>query len=198
MKLLGSSRSPYVQKVRIALAEKGIAYDFSESSPASDEVTTANPLAKIPTLVRDNGEGLYDSCVIIEYLDGFKGNPSLIPTDFEPRIEARRWEALGNGIMDATVAISHELRLPESQQKGPDFFSKQKRKIDSALDIMNTDLGTNEFCVGSKFTLADIACVAALIYLDRAMPEYDWRSVAKNLARHLETISTRPSLNGLL
>lgn len=197
MKLLGSSRSPFVQKVRMALHEKGVPHEFIESSPASDEVTTANPLAKIPTLIRDNGRGLYDSSVIIEYVDGFGSGARLLPAEFEARIEVRRWEALGNGVMDATIAISHENRLPADQRKGAEFFAKQQRKIDSALAVMERDLGGREYCFGNSVSLADIACVAALQYLDRVMPDFKWRERHPNLSRHAAAVSARPSMKSM-
>ena len=112
MKLFGSLGSPYARKVRILLAEKNIAHEFviARGSAPDSPVPPYNPLGKIPTLVRDDGRGLYDSPVIIEYLDAFGTGPKLIPEDFDSRIEVRRWEALGDGIADATVNISHEYR----------------------------------------------------------------------------------------
>jgi len=161
MKLLGSSRSPYVRKVRVMFEEKGIAYVFAEVSASDPEVAQANPLAKIPALVCDNGKFLYDSCVIVEYLDGLVATPKLIPDAFEARIDVKRWEALGNGIMDAIVEISHEERTPIAQRKGPEFFAKQQKKIDASLATMEKDLDDREFCHGDSLTLADIACGSA-------------------------------------
>jgi glutathione S-transferase len=198
MKLLGSTRSPYVQKVRIALHEKELPYEFLEMSPSSPEVANANPLAKIPTFIRHDGRALYDSSVIIEYVDGLKSGLRLVPSDFESRIEVRRWEALGDGIMDATVAISHENRLAAEKRRGEDFYAKQFGKINSGLSRMDTDLGEREFCHGGAFTLADVACIAALLYLDRTLPDLSWRKANSNLTRHLISISARPSVKALL
>jgi glutathione S-transferase len=197
MKLLGSSRSPYIQKCRIALVEKGLAFDYEEVAPTHEEVVAANPLAKIPTLVRDDGQGLYDSCVILEYVDGIDGAPSLIPTDFESRIEVRRWEALGDGIMDAIVAIAHENRAPVEQRRGPEYFARFERKIDAGVSAMERDLGPKPFCFGSTLTLADIACASALLYLDRAMPDLNWREKHPVLAKHFANLQERPSLKSL-
>ena len=193
MKLLGSSRSPYVRKVRVMFEEKGIAYVFAEVSASDPEVAQANPLAKIPALVCDNGKFLYDSCVIVEYLDGLVATPKLIPDAFEARIDVKRWEALGNGIMDAIVEISHEERTPIAQRKGPEFFAKQQKKIDASLATMEKDLDNREFCHGDSLTLADIACGSALTYLDRALPKTEWRKTNPGLAQLAERLAARES-----
>ena len=197
MKLLGSSRSPYVQKVRIALVEKGLPFEYEESSPASDEVMVGNPLAKIPTLIRDDGRGLYDSCVIVEYIDSVDGAPMLIPPDFESRIEVRRWEALGDGVTDALVAIAHENRAPVEQRRGPDYFARFERKIDAGLKAMEQGLGAKPFCFGDKITLADVACASALLYLDHSMPDLNWRQKHPVLAKHYAKLQERPSMKAL-
>jgi len=197
MKLLGSSRSPYVQKVRIAMVEKGLTFEYDAALPNSDEVTGANPLAKIPTLIRDDGRGLYDSSVIVEYVDGCTGAPTLLPMDFDARIEARRWEALGNGVTDAAVQISHEHRAPTEQRKGPDFVAKHQRKIDAGLDAMERDMGASGFCMGASFTLADVGCASALLYLDLAQPDLKWRETHPKLAKAFAQWKERPSLKAL-
>jgi len=197
MKLLGSNRSPYVRKVRMMVAEKGIACEFDEVSPSDPEVTAANPLAKIPTLVRDDSSSLYDSSVIIEYLDGLIGTPKLIPEVFTDRIEVRRWDALGSGIMDATVTISHEDRTPVAQRKGSDFYAKQQQKIDAGLVTMEKDLGGREFCHGDSFTLADIACGCALVYLDSNLPNLEWREAYPGLRRLAERLALRASFKNV-
>ena len=193
MKLLGSNRSPYFRKALAMVTEKGITCDVVEASPSSPEVTAANPLAKVPTLVRDDGRSLYDSCVIVEYLDGLVATPKLIPEAFEARIEVKRWEALGNGIMDATVMISHENRLPVAQRKGADFYAKHQKKIDAGLLKMEKDLGGREFCYSDSFTLADIACGCALFYLDTTLPDMEWRKTYPGLAGLAERLAKRTS-----
>ena len=193
MKLLGSNRSPYFRKALAMVTEKGITCDVVEASPSSPEVTAANPLAKVPTLVRDDGRSLYDSSVIVEYLDGLVATPKLIPEAFEARIEVKRWEALGNGVMDATVMISHENRLPVAQRKGADFYAKQQKKIDTGLLTMEKDLGNRDFCYSDSFTLADIACGCALFYLDTTLPDMEWRKTYPGLAHLAERLAKRAS-----
>ena len=193
MKLLGSSRSPYAFKVMVMIAEKGLTCDFEAAATSSPEVAQANPLSKIPALIRDDGKSLYDSSVIVDYLDGLAPTPKLIPDAFEARIEVKRWEALGDGIMDAAVAISHEDRVPEAERKGPDFYAKQQKKIDAGLVAMAKDLGDREFCYGNGFTLADIACGCALGYLDSILPNLEWRKTYPGLKRLAERLAMRVS-----
>lgn len=198
MKLFGTPGSPYVRKVRIVLAEKQIPceYIIARASTPDSPVPPFNPLAKIPTLVRDDGRALYDSPVIVEYLDAFGSGPKLIPEDFESRIEVKRWEALGDGIAEATVNINHEYREPADKQRSAEWFTKQQLKIDRSLALMEKDLGSNDWCYGNRFTLADIAAGYALAYLDYALPDVEWRSTHPALARLAERLAKRPSFIG--
>src|SRR5688572_27826621 len=107
MRLFGSPGSPFVRKVRIVLEEKRIPHEYVIDRPSApgSRVPQVNPLGKIPVLVLDGRRAIYDSPVIVEYLDGVSGEPKLIPADFEQRIEVKRWEALADGVADATVAV---------------------------------------------------------------------------------------------
>lgn len=200
MKLFGTPGSPFARKVRIVLAEKNIACDYivARASTPDSPVPPYNPLAKIPTLVRDDGRALYDSPVIVEYLDAFGSGPALIPAEFEARIEVKRWEALGDGITEATVNINHEYREPVDKQRPAAWFIKQQLKIDRGLAVMEKDLGSNDYCVFSRFTLADIAAGYALSYIDYALPDYEWRKAHPALARLLERLTQRLSFNSTM
>ena len=195
MKLLGSPGSPYVRKVRVVLAEKRIDYEYILDRPSNPDSRVAqyNPLGKIPVLVRDDGRTVYDSPVIVELLEGLVPEPRLIPADFESRIEVKRWEALGDGIADATVLVSHDLREPEAQRKPAAWYAKQRQKIQRGLAAMERDLGSREFCFGDRFSLADIAAGFALGYLDFALPDMDWRRDCSNLTRLEARLAARPS-----
>lgn len=197
MKLFGTAGSPFVRKVRIVLTEKRIAHEYiiqSARGPASP-VPRFNPLAKIPTLVLDDGRGLYDSPVIVEYLDAQGDGPRLIPDAFDDRIEVKRWEALGDGVAEATVAINHEYREPKDKQRAPAWFERQRLKIDRGLAVMEQGIGAGAFCFGGRFTLADIATGYALGYLDFALPEIEWRKTHPALARLAERLATRKSFS---
>jgi len=198
MKLYGSLGSPYARKVRILLAEKNIPHEFiiARGSAPDSPVPALNPLGKIPTLLRDDGRALYDSPVIVEYLDSLGSGPKMIPEEFDARIEVKRWEALGDGIAEATVNINHEYREPAEKQRSSEWFTKQQQKIDRGLALMEKDLGGNEYCFGKRFTLADIAAGYALGYLEHALPEVEWRSRHPALAGLAARLVLRPSFVG--
>lgn len=200
MKLFGTPGSPFARKVRIVLAEKNIACDYvvARASTPDSPVPAFNPLAKIPTLVRDDGRALYDSPVIVEYLDAFGSGLPLIPAGFDARIEVKRWEALGDGITEATVNINHEYREPADKQRSAGWFAKQQSKIDRGLTAMEKDLGTNDYCCCGRLTLADIAAGYALDYLDFALPEYEWRIRHPALSRLLERLAQRLSFSSTM
>jgi glutathione S-transferase len=191
MKVLGHDGSPYVRKVRIVLEEKRIDYEYVQAKPSApgSPVPDYNPLSKIPVLVTDAGKAIYDSPVIVDYLDGLVAEPKLIPTELEARVDVKRWEALGDGVTDATVLVSHDY---DNVQK-PEWHAKQRLKIQRGLAAMARELGEREFCYGTRFSLADIAAGYAVGYLDRVLPDLDWRAAHPNLARLAERLATRDS-----
>lgn len=195
MRLLGTLGSPFVRKVRIVLAEKGITYEYVIDRPSAPDsrVPSFNPLGKIPVLVRDDGRPLYDSPVIVEYLDVLGAAPKLIPDPFSDRIEVKRWEALGDGVVDAAVLLSHEYRKPDGSMVNAEGYAKQRQKIERALVLVSQDLAEREFCYGERFTLADIAVGYALGYLDVVLREFDWRSAHPNLERFAARLAARES-----
>jgi glutathione S-transferase len=200
MKLLGSPASPYARKARVAIEEKGIPYEYiiTRASDPGSEVPKFNPLGKVPVLVCDDGKAIYDSPVIVEYVDGLGDAPKLIPVAFADRIQVRRWEALGDGIADAAVNIVHDERLSEAKRQGSEYYAKQKKKIDAGLATMEKDLGSRQFCHGDSFTLADIACGIALGYLDQALPRVEWRKSYPSLRAHAVRLAQRSSFKRTL
>ena len=197
MKLFGTPGSPFARKVRIVLEEKDIPHEYVIERPSApgSRVPQFNPLGKVPTLVLDDGRALYDSAVIVEYLDALGSGPKLIPDAFDQRIEVRRWEALADGIAEATVLINHEYREPTEKQRAPAWFERQRAKIDRGLGVMEQDLGAGEFCFGGRFTLADVAAGYALGYLDQALPEVEWRAAHPPLRQLAERLATRKSFS---
>lgn len=197
MKLYGTPRSPFARKVRIILAEKNLPCELvvTRGSTPDSPVPALNPLGKVPTLLRDDGRALYDSPVIAEYLDGIGSGPKLIPEDFESRIEVRRWEALGDGVTEAIVAVNHERLEPIEKQHNAEWFAKRQAKITLGLALMERDLGSKDWCFGDRFTLADIATGYALGYLDFALPEVEWRSKHPALAKLAQRLNARPSFS---
>ena len=112
MKLIGSHASPFARKVRIVLAEKKIECEFEVDDPWKIDAVTPrfNPLGKVPVLVLDNGTTLFDSRVIVSFLDNASPLGRLLPAENRERIEVRRWEALADGVLDAGIAARLENR----------------------------------------------------------------------------------------
>lgn len=191
MKLLAVDHSPYGRKVRIVLEEKSIPYEYvrARASVPDSPVPQYNPLAKIPVLVTDSGKAIYDSPVIVDYLDGLKPEPRLIPTALEERVDVKRWEALGDGITDAAVLTSHDYDKVQSAE----WHARQRLKITRGLAWMEGEVGTREFCHGDRFSLADIAAGYALGYVDAVVPDIDWRPSHPNLAALAQRLEARES-----
>lgn len=194
MKLIGSLTSPYARKVRIVLAEKKIEYDFEVDSPwlAESKVPSINPLGKIPVLLLDDETPLFDSRVIVEYIDNVTPNAKLFPTPNRERTEVKRWEALADGICDAAAAAFLEAKRPENERSDA-WIARQRDKIARGLDFMAKEYGEKAHCMGTHFSLADIAVGCALGYLAFRFPDIDWRESHPNLARLYDKLMQRPS-----
>jgi glutathione S-transferase len=194
MKLIASLTSPYARKVRIVLAEKKIECDLIEDSPWEPHtiVPQYNPLGKVPVLVLDDGTTLFDSRVIVQYLDTVSPVSRLIPEAGRQRIAVKRWEALADGVCDAASAIVVERRRPVKQQS-KEWLERQRRKIDLGLEGLAADLGERVWCNGEAYSLADIATGCALAYLDLRHPDVDWRDRYPNLVKLADKLAKRPS-----
>lgn len=195
MKLIASLTSPFARKVRIVAAEKHIEYELVVDVPwdADTRVTEFNPLGKVPVWVQEDGKTLFDSRVIVEYLDSISPVGHLIPTDPRSRIAVRRCEALADGICDAAALTFLERKRPEPQQS-QDWIDRQMNKVTSGLNTMSHDMGMNTWCQGESFTLADIAAICALGYLDFRFPELDWRRSQPHLSELFDRVMQRPSV----
>lgn len=194
MKLIGSLTSPYVRKTRIVLAEKKIDYDFVLESPwvEGNAVVKYNPLGKVPVLVLDDDSTLFDSRVIVEYLDNMTPNNKLLPASGRERITVKRWEALGDGICDAAAAAFLEAKRPKKLQD-PAWVERQRGKVAAGLEALSEEVGESPWCFGNSLTLADIAVGAALGYLVFRFGDIDWQAAHPNLARLYEKLMQRPS-----
>ena len=194
LKLVSSPTSPYARKVRIALAEKKIEVEIADTSPyeGDNPVHAYNPLGKLPVLVLDDGTCLFDSRVIVEYLDSVSPVSRLIPEPARQRIVVRRFEALSDGICDAAQLVVQEKRRPARLQS-PEWIARQQRKIGAALAELAQEVGDKTWCNGEAYSLADIATGCALGYLDLRYAELDWRAQYENLARLAERLDKRPS-----
>ncbi len=197
MKLLGSTSSPYVRKVRVVMAEKKLDYAFVTEDVWSADTTIAesNPLGKVPCLIMEGAEALFDSRVIVEYLDTLSPVGKLIPSVGRERAEIKTWEALADGLMDAAILARLEATWGgrTKAQRSQAWIDRQMVKVTDAVKAMARGLGDKPFCAGIHLSLADIAVGCALGFLDFRFPQIDWRTDHPNLARLVEKLVQRPS-----
>jgi glutathione S-transferase len=196
MKLIGAVTSPYVRKVRIVMAEKKLDYQFVlEDVWANDNIVTANPLGKVPCLIMEGGEAVFDSRVIVEYVDNLSPVGKLIPAGGRERAEVRTWEALADGVLDAAILARLEATWAGRQdgERSQAWIDRQMGKIDAALAAMTKGLGDKPFCTGIHLSLADIAVGCALGYLDFRFPRVEWRRHHLSLAKLNDKLAQRQS-----
>lgn len=196
MKLIGTLTSPYVRKVRIVMAEKKLDYQFVlEDVWGSDAMLKFNPLGKVPCLVMEGVEAVFDSRVIVEYVDTLSPVGRLIPERGRERAEVRTWEALGDGVLDAAVLARLEQTWPGrgAGERSNAWVERQESRISAALRAMSQGLADKPWCVGNHFSLADIATGCALGYLDFRLAHMDWRDAHPNLARLAAKLEARQS-----
>ncbi|WP_114970635.1 glutathione S-transferase N-terminal domain-containing protein [Rhodoferax ferrireducens] len=197
MKLLGSSSSPYVRKVRVVMAEKKLDFVFVPEDVWSDETTIgdSNPLGKVPCLVMEGGEALFDSRVIVEYLDTLSPVGKLIPPLGRDRAEVKTWEALADGLLDASILARLEATWAgrTDAQRSQAWIDRQLGKVQACVKSMSHGLGDKSFCAGIHFGLADIAVGCALGYLDFRFAQIDWRTDHPNLHKLHDKLMLRPS-----
>jgi glutathione S-transferase len=194
MKLVTSLTSPYGRKVRVVLAEKKIPFQLQVENPwAPDSPALAvNPLGKVPVLVLEGGVSVFDSRVIVEYLDHVSPVAHLIPSEPKSRMAVRGVEALADGVTDAAVALFLERKRPPAQQSA-DWLMLQERTLFRGLEALSEALGENAWYLGTAMTLADVACGCTLGYLELRFPEIEWRTAHPNLAKHAEKLASRAS-----
>jgi len=195
MKLIGSHTSPYVRKVRIVMAEKKLEYAFVLEDVWSEQtrIVDANPLGKIPCLIMEGGEALFDSRVIVEYLDTLSPVGKLIPPVGRERAEVKTWEALADGVMDAALLARMEAVWPQRTevQRSQAWIDRQFGKINASLEAMSRGLGEKPYCAGNHLSLAYIAVGCALGYLDFRFPQIPWRDTYPNLVRLQDKLMQR-------
>ena len=197
MKLIGSNTSPYVRKVRIVMAEKKLDYQLvlEDVWAANTTMADSNPLGKVPCLVMEGGEAVFDSRVIVEYLDTLSPVGKLIPSQGRERAEVKTWEALADGLVDAAILARLEATWAgrTEAQRSQAWIERQIGKIHTTLKAMCTGLGDKSFCSGVHFSLSDVAVGCALGYLDLRFPQIDWRGAYPNLAKLQEKLVQRSS-----
>lgn len=192
--LLSATPSPYARKVRVALIEKGIPFTLKTEVPwdSTTETPRYNPLEKLPVLITETGEGIYESRFILEWLEAKHPMHPLLPHDADERLAARQMEVIADGVCDAFVLFFFErMRAPEKQSA--EWLDRQKRKIEGGLKEIARRIGSREFAVGHRFGLADIAAATVVGYLSVRFPELDWRRQYPDLTAYADRIEQRPS-----
>lgn len=194
MKLLSATPSPYARKVRIALAEKGIAFELVTEVPWNHGASAPkfNPLEKIPVLILDDSSTIYESRFILEWLEIKYPRPPLFPSEPDSLLAARRLEVLADGICDAFVLASFERRRPEAMRSQP-WLDRQMRKIHGGLLEVERLVPASGYCVDDRFGLADIAVGSMLGFLALRAPEVTWRTDSPSLARLYDKLHERAS-----
>ena len=197
MKLIGSTSSPYVRKVRVVMAEKKLDYVFVQDNvwSADTRIAESNPLGKVPCLIMEGADAMFDSRVIVEYVDTLSPVGKLIPAVGRERAEVKTWEALADGLLDASILARLEATWPDRppEQRSQAWIERQMGKVDASVKAMSQGLGDKPFCVGIHLSLADIAVGCALGYLDFRFPQHPWRSEYPNLVKLQDKLTQRPS-----
>lgn len=194
MQLLISPASPFVRKVRVLLRETDLMNSVEEvvvsTTPmnSAPEVVAANPLGKIPALIRPDGPAIYDSRVITRFLDDH-ANAGLYPP-------SRSWEILtleatADAIMDATVAMSYETRLRPEAQQSADWVEAQWAKAARAIEAVNNRWMSH---MSGRLNIGQIAVACALSYIDLRHDARNWRNGNDALARWYAEFSQRDSM----
>lgn len=192
-KLISATPSPYARKVRIALAEKGIPFELATEVPWDSGTQTPkyNPLEKLPVLITEQDEGIYESSYILQWLELKYPEPPLLPRDVDGILSARKLEVLCDGVCDAVVLTFFERLRKETQS--PEWLARQRRKIEGGVREMARLVGDRRYAVGGAFTLGDIAVGTALGYLRVRFAEFDWMSLYPQLDAYALRLDERPS-----
>jgi len=193
MKLLASLASPYTRKVRVVLAEKKIDADLElvDVNPVDNVVNPHNPLGKVPTLVLDDGSALFDSRVIVEFLDGKSPISRLIPEDLRDRVAVRRWEALADGVLDAGLLVRYE-GLRDENERSKAWVDKQVARMQRSMALMAAEIEGHPWCHNDRYSLADVAVGCAVGWLDFRKPgDLDWLKDYPVLAQHYAKLMER-------
>lgn len=195
MRLMHGKVSPFVRKVMIAAIEKGLDSKIEIVPTAvgtgkiNEELFALNPIGKIPTLVLDDGQAVYDSFVIVDHFDQVKPEPRLIPASGPERLRALRLNAIADGLLIAGILAKTEAGRPPERQ-WPEFQAAQWAKVKKCIEALDRELSG----ATKSVTIGEIAVGAAFGWLDLRAPEENWRPRAPNLAAFLEAFGKRASM----
>jgi glutathione S-transferase len=192
--LISATPSPYARKVRIALIEKGLPFELRTEVPwhGATQTPRHNPLEKLPVLLTEGGEAVYESRFILEWLEARHPAPRLLPDTIEGVLAARQVEVVCDGVCDANVLLFFERRRDAPSEP---WIARQRRKVEGGVRWLNAraEAARGGFLVGGRFGLADIAAGTALRFLAVRLPEYDWAAEFPALAEMSARLEERPS-----
>ena len=194
MKLIIATPSPFARKVRVVLREKNFAFEEIIDVPWNKDTLTKdfNPLGKIPILLQEDAEPLYDSTVIVQYLENLKQSPRMFPLDAKDHIQARLIEATSDGVCDAVVLIYLEHSRSINLRSNA-WIKRQEKKIYKGIEYLSDNLGNKKYFLGSDFTIAEVSTISCLEYLDLRFPKFDWRTKHPNLENYWQIHKDRKS-----
>jgi glutathione S-transferase len=195
MRLLTSKMSPFGRKVSVAAIEKGIESRIEIVPTAVGQAKTNlelmehNPIGKVPTLVTDEGQAIFDSVVIIDYLDGLQPQPRLIPESGEARLRALRLNAIADGLLVAGVLAKTEAARPPERQ-WPEMHAAQWAKVQKCLAALEIELGD----AAAAVTVGEIAAGCAVNWMVYRAPEENWRANHPRLSKWFDDFARRDSM----
>ncbi len=200
MRLINAKPSPYGRKVAIALIEKNISYDVIYDMPWGEGSCTPqySPLEQLPILILDNGERVYDSSFILDWIDLVYPHPPLMPSATDALIVERRLKMLGERLMEVIHSITFELQRPEP---GASWVDRQSRKMRGALAEIDRQVGARRPSEGKFLSLGDIAVGTTLLVVEfliankfvEPLKVLDWQNGHPNLVAYAEALETRES-----
>jgi glutathione S-transferase len=198
MKLYGSATSPYVRKARVLLHEKNIPFEFfpEDPWPADSPIPARNPLGKVPALDIGEENYLFESVVVVQYIDQFEGKPLEPKKRSDDFWRHQWWMALSQGILDAAVTRIIETRRPEEKQMR-EKLEREEARIHRAIAAAEKEAQGTKYLVGRRLTLADLMMGVALQYVDFRYP-HEWRKEAPKLAKWHRGIVKRPAFQETL
>jgi glutathione S-transferase len=210
LKLINAKPSPFGRKVIIALREKGLPYEVQWDIPWHEDTCVGdwNPLQQLPILISGNGEVVYESSYILEWLETRFPSPPLVPDDPEDRLTMGRFRVLAVTVMDSIVRINFELARPAEQQSGK-FLARYQRKITGGIRAIGRMIDGKPFAVGNRLSHADLEVGSVLGHLDflidaiaplapSLLTEGPWRSLHPCLDAYVAGLEARPSFKGAL
>jgi len=195
MNLIASTTSPFARKVRICFLEKKIPFTLcpDDGWDPNSRLFEINPLGKIPCLVLPNGKSIFDSAVIVDYIDGLSPASRLIPVNNLSRAYVKTFEALADGLLDAAILARRERISRPIEEQSQAWIKRQTNKVELALQHLSSEIGSSQYYCANEFSLADIAVACALDWLDFRLPEVDWKVRFPNLDAYLHSLAIRES-----